>query len=101
MIGVRRLGHLPVDLSDIKRVSKRKQRASITYISGSENETEPVKVEIGQVIKEFMTVEFVARVGSKRVGLASFKYESIANGEDSESEDEDPNYWLHQRFNAE
>lgn len=58
-----------------------------------------MKVEIGQVIKDFMTVEFVARVGSKKVGLASFEYEPIANGEDGE--EENPNYWLQQRSNAE
>lgn len=97
MTGVRRLGHLPVDLSNLRKSSKRKSRT--TYIPGSENDTEEIKVEIGQVIKEFMTVDFVARVGSKQVGLASFEYEPIANGEDSEDE-EDPNYWLHQTFNA-
>lgn len=100
LTGVRRLGYLPIDLSDLKRFAKRKSRASTTYIPGSENDTELVKVEIGQVIKEFSTVDFVARVGSEKVGLASFKYEPIANGEEP-SDDDDPNYWLHQPFNAE
>lgn len=48
-----------------------------------------------------MTVEFVARVGSKKVGLASFEYEPIANNGEDNEEEENPNYWLHQPFNAE
>lgn len=102
MAGVKRLGHLPVDLSHLQQPSKRKSRGSTTYIPEIENQIGEIKVQIGQVIKDFLTVEFAARVGRQTVGLASFEYEAIANGEDSdESDKDDPNYWLHQPFNAE
>lgn len=90
-------------MSNLEKSSKRKNRVSTTYIPGTEKESESVKVEIGQVIRSSSTVEFVARVGSRTVGLAKFEYAPIAKAggaADSEDEEDNPDYWLHQPFES-
>lgn len=82
-----RLGDLPIDLTHLDPSTKK--HAVISYIPGRVSETKSIKVEIGQVIKPSNVVEFIARIGKRKVGLASFSYEPIAKGEDDEEEDEE------------
>lgn len=107
---MKRLGHLPVDFSDLKRKGRNGKRAKTETgtADGTDSDSDesdeddhydpkPIKVDIGQAVKDGM-VKFVARVGNKTVGLASFNYEAIApedGGEDVEKEEEgNPNTWL-------
>lgn len=90
-----RLGDLPVDFTHLDPSTKK--NAEISHIPGRAPDMKSVKVEIGQVIKSSNVVEFVARIGKRQVGLASFDYAPIAkSGNDLDEEEEEDNFnaWL-------
>lgn len=77
----------------------KRQRTSIsgTYRAGDRITTQ--KIEVGQVIRpKDNSVEFVARIGRRTIGIEKFDY--APNTEDQEEveetmpgDDDDPDYW--------
>ncbi|KUL88361.1 hypothetical protein ZTR_05059 [Talaromyces verruculosus] len=96
--GVTRLGDLPIDLTHLDPSTKK--NAEISHIPGRVPDMKSVKVEIGQVIKSSNVVEFIARIGKRTIGLASFDYAPIAKSEaglGEEEEEDNSNAWLRSR----
>ncbi|OKL57977.1 hypothetical protein UA08_06780 [Talaromyces atroroseus] len=105
--GIRKLGDLSIDLSDTQASpAKRRKYSSNSWVPNVEQITQRQKIEVGQVILPRQnSVEFIARIGRKKVGEASFEYTPQANqdgyghrrgGEDDE--DGNPDFWLHRPF---